>query len=42
MLFKNATIITMNATRDIISDGAIAIKGNRIVSVDTTAALLPM
>src|SRR6266436_8855727 len=42
MLFKNATIITMNATRDIIRDGAIAIKGNRIVSVDKTAALLPM
>jgi cytosine/adenosine deaminase-related metal-dependent hydrolase len=42
MLFKNATIVTMNATRDIISDGAIAIKGNRIVSVDKTAALLPM
>ncbi len=42
MLFKNATIITMNATRDIISDGAIAIDGNRIVAVDKTAALLPM
>src|SRR6266568_1742999 len=42
MLFKNAIIVTMNATRDIISDGAIAIKGNRIVSVDKTAALLPM
>src|SRR6266849_25464 len=42
MLFKNATIVTVNATRDIISDGAIAIKGNRIVSVDKTAALLPM
>jgi len=42
MLFKNATILTMNATRDIISDGAIAIDGNRIVAVDKTAALLPM
>src|SRR5437660_1626045 len=42
MLFTNATVITMNATRDIISDGAIAIDGNRIVAVDKTAALLPM
>jgi len=42
MLFKNAIIVTMNATRDIIRDGAIAIKGNRIVSVDKTAVLLPM
>ena len=42
MLFKNATILTMNAARDIISDGAIAIDGSRIVAVDKTAALLPM
>src|SRR5260370_15616229 len=42
MLFKNATIVTMNADRDIISDGAIAIKGNRIVSVEKTAVRLPM
>jgi len=41
MLFTNASIITMNPTRDIISDGAIAINGNRIVAVDKTAALLP-
>ncbi len=33
MLFTNATIITMNANRDIIMDGAIAIDGNRIVAV---------
>src|SRR5215471_4334892 len=41
MLLTNATVITMNSTRDIISDGAIAIDGNRIVAVDKTAALLP-
>jgi cytosine/adenosine deaminase-related metal-dependent hydrolase len=42
MLFTNAIIITMNPARDIISDGAIAIDGNRIVAVDKTAALLPV
>lgn len=41
MLFTNATIITMNPTREIISDGAIAIEGNRITAVDKTSALLP-
>src|SRR5579859_3158042 len=40
MLFKNATIITMNPTRDIISDGAIAVQGNRIVAVGKSAELL--
>ncbi|HZR43484.1 MAG TPA: amidohydrolase family protein, partial [Ktedonobacteraceae bacterium] len=40
MLFKNATIITMNPAREIISDGAIAIRGNRIVGVGKTDALL--
>src|SRR5262249_17508582 len=33
MLFKNATILTMNTAREIITDGAIAIQGNRIVAV---------
>ena len=33
MLFTNATVITMNPTRDIITNGAVAIQGNRIVSV---------
>jgi cytosine/adenosine deaminase-related metal-dependent hydrolase len=33
MLFTNATIITMNASREIITNGAIAINGNRIVAV---------
>lgn len=40
MLFTNATIITMNANRDIILDGAIAVTGNRIVAVGKTAELL--
>ncbi len=40
MLFTNATVITMNPTRDIISDGAVAIEGNRIVGVGKSAALL--
>lgn len=40
MLFTNATIITMNPTRDIITSGAIAIKDNRIAAVGKTGALL--
>src|SRR5579872_4877969 len=40
MLFTNATIITMNADRDIITDGAIAIDGNRIVAVGKAQDLL--
>src|SRR5438874_3512339 len=39
MLFINATIVTMNPTRDIIINGAIAIEGNRIVAVDKADAL---
>ena len=40
MLFTNATIVTMNPTRDIITNGAIAIKDNRIVAVGKTDTLL--
>jgi len=40
MLFTNATIITMNPRRDIITSGAIAIKDNRIAAVGKTDALL--
>jgi cytosine/adenosine deaminase-related metal-dependent hydrolase len=39
MLFTNATIITMNPTRDIINNGAIAIQNKRIVAVDKTPIL---
>jgi cytosine/adenosine deaminase-related metal-dependent hydrolase len=39
MLFTNATIITMNPTRDIITDAAIAIQQQRIVAIDKTAAI---
>jgi cytosine/adenosine deaminase-related metal-dependent hydrolase len=39
MLFTNATIMTMNPTRDIINDGAIAIQNNRIVAIDKTSVL---
>src|SRR5437588_3905291 len=39
MLFTNATVITMNPTRDIITNGAVAIQGNRIVAVGKSAAL---
>src|SRR5881227_2161262 len=40
MLFINATIVTMNPTRDIITNGAIAIKDNRIVAIGKSDALL--
>jgi cytosine/adenosine deaminase-related metal-dependent hydrolase len=39
MLFTNATIMTMNPTRDIINDGAIAIQNKRIVAIDKTSIL---
>ena len=39
MLFTNATIVTMNPSRDILSDGAIAIEGNRIIAVGKTSDL---
>src|SRR5215472_2774898 len=40
MLFTNATIITINPQRDIITDGAVAIEENRIVAIDKTSVLL--
>src|SRR5436309_16142244 len=39
MLFTNATVITMNPTRDIITNGAVAVSGNRIVAVGKSDAL---
>jgi cytosine/adenosine deaminase-related metal-dependent hydrolase len=40
MLFTNATIVTMNPTRDIIIDGAIAINDNRIAAIGKADTLL--
>src|SRR6266496_2415597 len=40
MLFTNATIITMNPTRDIITDSGIAIRGNRIIAIGKSDTLL--
>lgn len=39
MLFTNATVITMNPTRNIITNGAVAVQGNRIVAVGKSGAL---
>jgi Cytosine deaminase and related metal-dependent hydrolases len=39
MLFTNATILTMNATRDIISNGALLMRENRIVALGKTHEL---
>lgn len=38
-LFKHGTVITMDAEGRIIEDGAVAVKGNRIVEVGTTNEL---
>ena len=38
-LYFNATIITVNATRDILLDGAILVTGNRIAAIGKTRAL---
>ena len=40
MLFENATIITMNAKREIITHGAIAVTGRDIVEVGKTKELV--
>ena len=39
LLISGATIITMNAARHVIEDGALAIKGDRIVAVGKREAL---
>lgn len=36
MLFTNATIITMNPTRDILTDAALLVEGNRIKALGKT------
>ncbi|KAF2993827.1 hypothetical protein E8E13_002181 [Curvularia kusanoi] len=38
-LFIHATIITVNLSRDIILDGALLVRGNRIVAIDKTETL---
>lgn len=40
MLYTKATIITVNATRDIIQDGAILVRGNKIAAIGKTEELL--
>lgn len=39
VLFLNGTVITMDDERRIIQNGAVAVRGNRIVAVDTAEAL---
>jgi cytosine/adenosine deaminase-related metal-dependent hydrolase len=39
MLYTNADIVTMNASRHIIADGAILVKENRIVDIGKTKIL---
>ncbi|HWW43961.1 MAG TPA: amidohydrolase family protein, partial [Acidimicrobiia bacterium] len=38
-LIEHAVVVTMNATRDVITDGAVAISGADIVGVGKTADL---
>jgi cytosine/adenosine deaminase-related metal-dependent hydrolase len=40
ILYTHATIITVNANRDILLDGAILIEGNKIVAIDKTSKLI--
>lgn len=39
ILIKNAYLITMNDARDVIPDGCIAVKGDRILAVGTSSLL---
>ena len=39
LIIRGWYVVTMNATRDIIRDGAIAIRGNTIVAVDKSDAI---
>ena len=39
LLIAGATLITMNAERHVVTDGALAMRGNRIVAVGKRAAL---
>lgn len=39
LMIEAGSIITMDSTRRIIRDGAIAVKGDRIVAVDKRNAL---
>ena len=39
MLYTNATIITVNQSREIITNGAILVQGNLIAAVDKAEAL---
>jgi len=40
MLYTNATIVTVNARREIILDGAILVQGNVIASIGKTERLV--
>ncbi|KAK5010772.1 hypothetical protein LTR28_007868, partial [Elasticomyces elasticus] len=40
MLYVHATIITVNSSRDIISDGAIFVQDSRIAAIGKSEALL--
>ena len=39
ILIKHATVVTVNAKREILRDGALAIRGDRIVDIGDTGAL---
>lgn len=40
MLYAHATILTLNAHRDIISDGTLLVQGNRITDIGKTDDLI--
>ena len=41
LLINGGTVVSMNPTRDIIADGAVAVEGNRIVEVGKASDLAP-
>lgn len=40
MLYLNATIVTVNPDRDVLLDGAILVKGDKIADIGKSEALL--
>ncbi|HKP38141.1 MAG TPA: amidohydrolase [Pyrinomonadaceae bacterium] len=40
LIIRNGTVVTMDGSRRVIEDGAVAVKGGRVVAVDDTADIV--